>query len=85
MIEQTKKMRLDELQIESFVTTSPVDAQKTIQVHGGNATRPWWWCAIETIAISAEICPSINGPACPKPEPSAPCSMGGETHCCGMP
>lgn len=79
MVEQKKKMRLDELKVESFVTTSPVDAQKTMQVHGGDSTRPVWWCVLETIVMSIQVCPTKGCQI----EPTGPlCSAGGETNCC---
>ena len=73
MVEQKKKMRLDELQVESFVTTSPLNTQT---VQGGEFTGNWvCW----TITVSLEICSTIKDFSKGKIDCG---SAGGETYCC---
>lgn len=78
MIEQRKKLRLDELKVDSFVTSTSTDLQ-TIQGGQNRATGGGWWCI--ALNVSLALCPSkaclVQSDLC-----EAPVSVGGETYCC---
>ncbi len=76
MIEQRKKLRLDELQVDSFVTSTSTDLQ-TIQ--GGAGTGGWVCWSVQ---ISIAICPTRDCKLEKSQFCEAPVSVGGETYCC---
>lgn len=83
MIEQKKKLRLDELQVDSFVTSTNVNPSETIK--GGALSAGVIDCVVlGTIIIVASIV-NCSKPAngCPLPSGNANCTAtcppGGDT------
>jgi hypothetical protein len=72
MENQPKKLRLEELKVESFVTNTPLNAQT---VQGGSGR----WCFVwEVLNFSIDHCATVKDFS----KDSDCRSAGGETYCC---
>lgn len=78
MIEQKKKLRLDEIQIDSFVTSPTLKTLETQEheIKGGTWFGAWCWIAENVIAVSMKVC-SENAPGgCYKTDPTMLAKIG---------
>jgi hypothetical protein len=76
MPEQSKKLRLDELKVESFVTAPVLSADATNKIQGGTWAKAACWIVQELIEFSAAHC-SNNAPGgCYKSDPAVKAKVG---------
>lgn len=78
MVEQKKKMRLDEIQIDSFVTSPTLKTLETQEheIKGGTWFGWWCWVGEQLVAASQKVC-SDNAPGgCFKSDPYVQAKVG---------